>query len=207
MTARKWRSPALLLAVLLVLALASLGLGYGLWSKTLTIDGTVETGSVDAVWFYASCTETEDKPVGEFTVEPDPLDQEILLVTIGNGYPSYYLDCEVHFANSGSMPLKIRAVSLPSPNPAPDVTVTLIDGIGAQLEPCGFTPRWDTHPLDVPAECQQASSLLLHIEQEADQNAGRGQVGDPLAYQFGFKICLAQWNESPTAAECFAAAP
>jgi len=193
------------LAILLLLALASLGLGYGLWAKTLTIDGTVETASVDAVWFYASCTETEDKPVGEFAVAPDPNDQEILLVTLDNVYPSYYLDCQVHFANNGSMPLKIRGVSGPVPNPAPDVTVTFIDGIGAQLEPCGLTPAWGTHPSLVPTNCQQASSLLLHIEQTADQNAGRG-LGYPLAYEFGFKICLAQWNEPATAAACFVAA-
>jgi len=34
--------------MLLVLALASLGMGYGLWSKVLTIDGTVNTGEVNA---------------------------------------------------------------------------------------------------------------------------------------------------------------
>lgn len=48
MTARKWRSPALLLVLALLLALSSLGLGYGLWSKTLTIDGTVNTGKMHA---------------------------------------------------------------------------------------------------------------------------------------------------------------
>jgi hypothetical protein len=36
--------------VLLFIALASVGIGYGLWSKTLFIDGTVSTGSVDSVF-------------------------------------------------------------------------------------------------------------------------------------------------------------
>lgn len=36
--------------VLLFVFLASIGVGYGLWSKTLQIDGSVNTGSVDAVF-------------------------------------------------------------------------------------------------------------------------------------------------------------
>jgi len=40
--------PVGVLVMLLVLALASLGMGYGLWSKVLTIDGTVNTGEVNA---------------------------------------------------------------------------------------------------------------------------------------------------------------
>ncbi|HEY5625998.1 MAG TPA: hypothetical protein VIT93_05880 [Dehalococcoidia bacterium] len=41
-------------------------------------------------------------------------------------------------------------------------------------------------------------SLILHVEQEADQNAW---------YSFQFRVCVAQWNESATGAECEAAAP
>lgn len=40
--------PAGVLALLLVIALAAIGLGYALWSKTLTIEGVVHTGEVDA---------------------------------------------------------------------------------------------------------------------------------------------------------------
>lgn len=50
----------------LVLALAFLGVGYGLWSKLLKIDGTINTGEVDAV-FYTAFTDddgTLDDPAG-----------------------------------------------------------------------------------------------------------------------------------------------
>ncbi len=36
------------MALLLILALAAIGVGYGLWSQTLVIAGTVSTGEVDA---------------------------------------------------------------------------------------------------------------------------------------------------------------
>ena len=41
------------LFMVLVLALAFLGVGYGLWSKLLLIDGTINTGVVDAIFFEA----------------------------------------------------------------------------------------------------------------------------------------------------------
>jgi hypothetical protein len=44
------RVPMTTTVVLLFIALASVGIGYGLWSKTLYIDGTVNTGSVDSVF-------------------------------------------------------------------------------------------------------------------------------------------------------------
>jgi hypothetical protein len=45
--------------VLLFIALASVGVGYGLWSKTLYIDGTVNTGSVNSV-FVDPFTDDDD---------------------------------------------------------------------------------------------------------------------------------------------------
>lgn len=186
----KKRGPPLALLLLgVVLALGSLGVAYGLWSKTLTIDGTVNTGNVDAVWFYASCAEdppeVEGKDVGSFTVAPDPNDQEILLFTINNGYPGYGVDCEVHFANNGSIPVKVQSITEDDPN-GDAVIEVLLDGIGSQLEPCGSTPAWGTPPHTVPANCQSAMSLIAHVQQEAQQSS---------TYQFGFGVCLRQWNE------------
>ena len=47
--------PLALLILILLLALASVGVGYGLWARTLTIEGTVETGKVDAKWKFPGC--------------------------------------------------------------------------------------------------------------------------------------------------------
>jgi hypothetical protein len=62
------------------------------------------------------------------------------------------------------------------------LTVKYTDGIGVQL-----------HPGD-----EEASSLTVHVEQPADQNA---------TYTFDVLECMAQWNEAATAEQCFAAAP
>jgi hypothetical protein len=58
------RVPMTTTVVLLFIALASVGIGYGLWSKTLYIDGTVNTGSVDSVFvdpFTDDDNEVNDK--------------------------------------------------------------------------------------------------------------------------------------------------
>lgn len=51
---RKRRNiPVGTLFMILILALATLGVGYGLWSKMLYINGTIETGTVDAIFHLA----------------------------------------------------------------------------------------------------------------------------------------------------------
>ncbi|HMK08144.1 MAG TPA: hypothetical protein VK449_03840 [Anaerolineales bacterium] len=46
--------------LILALALATVGVGYGLWSKTLTIQGTVHTGEVNAVLSLHEIDESRD---------------------------------------------------------------------------------------------------------------------------------------------------
>jgi len=189
MTAKKYRSPALLLALVLLLALASLGLGYGMWSKTLTIDGTVHTGSVDAHWTDCYCFDRgfdpnpdgtdKGKDVGSTTCTIDEKDPQILHVTVDNGYPSYWNDCEVEFTNTGTIPFKIQDYgvtplnfTLASGNGVGDgeVWVDFVNGCGFQLE----------------TNESAASSLKFHVEQPAEQNS---------TYEYDVEILLVQWNE------------
>lgn len=198
------------MGLLLVCAAAALGVGYGLWSKSLLILGTVDTGKVDARWTLATCSEffpwpaggnageVEGKDVGWTTTQIDPIDPQILHVTIHNGYPSYAVDCQVHFTNSGTIPVFMRGTTL---TPVSDnltnctltgnqsktlacdqLTVKFVDNIGAQFDPGD----------------ELASSLVVHVEQPADELA---------TYTFSVGVCMAQWNEPATAAQCFGAAP
>lgn len=48
------------LFMIMVLALAFLGVGYGLWSKLLLIKGTIHTGEVDAI-FYDAFTDDDNE--------------------------------------------------------------------------------------------------------------------------------------------------
>jgi hypothetical protein len=201
--------PVPAMVVVLVVALATMGVAYGLWSETLTIRGTVHTGEVAARWIFASCAEfypwpggghageVEGKDVGVTTAEIDPDDPRILRITVTNGYPSYAVDCEVHFIIEGTVPVHEVATSvLPLTNltgctltggqtktlACDQMTIKFFDGVGLQL-----------HPGD-----EQASSLMFHVEQPAGENT---------TYEFEVGICFAQWNEQVSADQCFAASP
>lgn len=210
MEIRESRFPVVTTVLLLVLSLVVLGVGYGLWSKNLRIHGTIETGNVDAKWIFAGCFEFypwpgggnygeyEDKDVGSWKTIIDPIDDQILHFTIENGYPSYAVDCEVHFENDGSIPVKIRGthiipISTNLTNctltgnktktlECDQITVIFFDGIGSQIDPHDMA----------------ASSLMVHVEQPAEPET---------TYEFDVMVCMAQWNEDATAEECFAAAP
>lgn len=198
--------PLLILGVLLLT-----GIVYGLWSETLLIDGIVHTGQVNGKWTSCICNDDGLDPlpnpwpysypipirknVGNTTCTINEADPRILHLTIKNGYPSYWGNCEVHFANAGTVPVIIRGYriipknfTLATGNGAGngEIWVRYWDGVGAQMEPC-------------PDEtCEQASSIQFHVEQPAKENH---------LYEFDVVVCIAQWNEFATMDECLAAAP
>jgi hypothetical protein len=205
--------PPAALILILLLALGSLGVGFGLWSKTLTIEGSVHTGEVDARWTGASCTEFHTWPdlpsspadqgellgkdVGDWDISVDPQDDQILHFTIWNGYPSYAVDCQVHFEVEGTIPVIVRGTAI---WPGPELTNCTLSGSNNKTLVCDqltviFTDNLGSqlHPGD-----EAASSLTVHVEQPAQEND---------LYTFDVGVCMAQWNEGATAAECFAAAP
>jgi len=208
-------SPVLLVAVLLLaLAAATLGLGYAHWTWVLTDEGTVQTGAFEGAWTWASCTEfnswpdppmspgdfgeAEGKEVGSTTSYPDPDDPSIMHMIVDNAYPSYAVDCQVHFHNTGTIPWIIRGTTI-VPTSAnlenctlsgnqmktltcDELTVGYADGIGSQIDPGDGS----------------AGSVTLHVEQLADPES---------TYEFQVRICVSNWNEPLSAAECFALSP
>jgi hypothetical protein len=192
MNALKTRLPFVLLSVMLMLALTGMGVSYGLWSETLTINGTVQTGEVEAAWVDVWCMDAGPDPygppgdlkdVGSTTVSIDPDHPQTMYVTVHNGYPSYYNDCKVTFQNTGTVPVIIQGYQVVPLDftPASDngegdgeIWVKYTDGIGTQMEPC---------PAD---NCEQSSNLKFHVEQPALENH---------TYHFRVDVCLVQWNE------------
>jgi len=202
MTARKWRSPVLLLVLALLLALASLGVGYGLWFKVLTIDDTVHTGTVHAKWRSAVTTDTtgaldledefgnrSDKDVGMLECTIDDIDPEILHYTIHDGYPSYYADCEVEWINDGTIPVDVVALRA-GPEGGPLVSIPFDQWVDLDLDGDTF---YDINLKVVngllvqidPGETD-AYSVWVHVKQKAPQGAVLG---------FDIEIQLNQWNE------------
>jgi hypothetical protein len=174
-------------AVMLV-SLATVAIGYGLWSKVLTIEGTIETGDVDAAWSFVGCFDIEDKDVGTIDGFIDPVDPSTLHFEIGNGYPSYTADCQVEYTYTGSVPAHVEEIRF-VPGDFTGCVVDQSPTVGSFVASCDqATVTWAN------GLCSQlhegdflGSSLRVHVEQAAAQNA---------TYNFGVEVQLNQFNES-----------
>ena len=124
-----------LLLLALVLALGTLGVGYAMWSDTLTITGNVNTGEVwveftsqydndnagqddpkeAGYWDGATAGNIQwhglryDKDVASTTSTYSETSAQILIT---NGYPSYWGSVVWDITNKGSIPVKLHSVTL-----------------------------------------------------------------------------------------------
>jgi hypothetical protein len=206
------------MVMLLILALATIGVGYGLWSEILTIKGIVKTGEVDVV---LSLDEIDQGP----TMDDNGIDEDLevdgndvaectgrllpglntLEIEITNGYPSYSCWVEFDVHNVGTIPV---IVEQPALGTVPDeITVEFLycytESGDSQTLPVNETPQLD------PAEMQGSDPyaycwIHAHVEQEAEENAGL--PGGPSAYTFQATVCAHQWNEDASPA-CTAIQP
>ncbi|MEW6650835.1 MAG: hypothetical protein AB1453_11685, partial [Chloroflexota bacterium] len=121
------RLPFGVFAILLVVLLAGVGVAYGLWSESLTIDGTVHTGEVDVGLSKPIAFEWVEVN-GKHQLEPkgkdpyaecaavatstDPSDgNETITVTVTGAYPSYHCAVKFDVTNLGSVPVRISQIT------------------------------------------------------------------------------------------------
>ena len=122
----------------LVVALVLTGMGYGLWSDTISIIGNVEIGYIEVQ--LSDCTSSVN-----MTCKVDPPGSWKLNVLVENAGvgPSYY--CYFIITNTGSIPVKISYDIDSDDNGAPDyVSVYITDDElndleGVQIEQDGVT--------------------------------------------------------------------
>ena len=168
----------MVIPMLLVLALVLTGFTYAHWEKIITINGTVDTGTLDMKIISVSDDDTgidpgKDKNVADTVITIDPSDPEKAIVTITNAYPSYEVYVHVTIRNVGTIPVKLKEIRITAPT---CITVEAWDHIGEQLEPYPNTPY------------QSDYSGRIHVEQSAEQGA---------TYTFTIEFVFWNWNEVP----------
>jgi len=98
-----------------LLLLASAGIAYAMWSETLKVNVTVNTGEVDVEWSSWECNDTGidpgyDKDVGKCSVSDETQDEEgdviKLNITLDNAYPSYNVTILGEVDNIGTIPVE-----------------------------------------------------------------------------------------------------
>jgi hypothetical protein len=181
--------PIGVMVMLPVVALAALGVGYGLWSEVLTIEGSVMTGEVD-VGFTGPWIE-EGVDVGGTYITPEPGNTgadcqaevlkssggddngfNLLRITVTGAYPSYH--CKVGFGveNLGTVPVLVY-----QPVPSGAVEVPIV------IESC-YADGVQVEQGQPPAECR----LDIHFTNDSgiDENS---------MYEFAYTVEARQWNE------------
>jgi hypothetical protein len=172
----------------LLIALMVAGVSYALWDKYIYIDGTVNTGTLDAIFegpytwratYVDPVThETKDVPaeklagitVDTHTAEGDP---ETLIVEISGLYPCITIHINYNIKNAGTTPWIVNDVSVSPVAGFPGtVTVTPANLKGTQVDGGGSIP----------------ADLEVHLTNEADQEG---------TYSFSVTIHVVQWNEYP----------
>jgi hypothetical protein len=179
-----------LLALALVLAIGTIGVVYTLWSSTLSITATVQTGSVDARWSAAFCSDLEaETDVGYTAASIEPSDPAHLVFNIVNGYPSYTGNCQVEYRYLGSVPAKVDSISLIPGSALTGCEVAQSPTTGSLTATCDqLTVRWiDGLCTQLHRGDELAGALRVHVEDKAEQ---------ALSYTFTLRVRLVQWNQS-----------
>ncbi len=175
----------------MLVALSLMGISYALWSKTLYIWGSVDTGDLDAeftFWFGNDPPGTIDpgwdKDVGYTICTIDPIDPQIGYLEIHNGYPCYRVHYSVTIRNTGNVPwilqgYAVNGILLPENawvqfdldyDGNSDIEFYVTNSIGEQRE---------------PGESIE-TSLDTHVLQEANES---------WTYFFTLTFEVVQWNE------------
>jgi predicted ribosomally synthesized peptide with SipW-like signal peptide len=187
--------------LILVIALAAVGVGYALWSETLTITGSVQTGEVDVEFSnqgveecidingVLTCPEPDEKAnAANCTVEwlgsegyATELDNgaNLLQVTVSGMYPSYH--CRVGFdvTSTGNVPVHVWL-----PEPAGDIPAW----VATNFEDC-YPNGKQLHQGESTGKC----TVDIHFSNDIapEENSG--------PYTFGWTILATQFNEDPVA--------
>jgi len=170
----KIRKISIIIAMLLS-AFALVGFTYAHWSKTVTIEGTIETGTYNVGFtptLIISDNELE-RDVGKVEAELIDLDDDGVYdkieVTIENAYPCYeaYIDCFIH--NYGTVPAIIQDITVDAPT---ELTVEI---------------DWFIYPgMQIDPGDEVMAEIYVHVEETANPDS---------TYTFTGTIDTIQWNE------------
>ncbi|MCK4580919.1 MAG: hypothetical protein KAU10_06170 [Dehalococcoidia bacterium] len=198
-----------LLCLAMVLALGTLGVGYALWWDEVTIEGTVDTGTVRIGIPHAYVSRLEqDKNVAtvELGWEGPILEKEFpglgvrtayekLVVTIDNAFPCLLVDIAFYVGSVGSIPLHITGIQISDPSGQLIFVqtswpgATPLEGYFYHVDDPDQLPIIEVTIINLVGTQMHwcgvdKADLILHFEQPAKQNH---------EYTFEVKVIAEQW--------------
>ena len=178
-----------------LLAASMVGVSYALWDKYLYIQGTIDTGTVEAIWTdvsggdYGTQLDPEygpaqykDKHVG-WTDLVEGLQSDKLVIKLHNAYPCYYIDYEIEWTYIGTVPAHLVAVNIIPEN------FVLSSAYGADDGEIWIDIPFVEQDIGEQFHLSEGAawSLKIHVEQPAKQN---------WEYRFSIELVFEQWNEA-----------
>lgn len=153
----------------LLVAVCVIGVGYALWSDSLYIQGTVNTGDIGLEW---SCDIPYDDEVKDVSHGECYIIDDTLYIEVYNAYPciTYYFPIDLH--GIGSIPVH--------------TAMTLTGGTG--------DPSWVMLPNLGGMQIHQGDTwlgeIMIHLDNTAEENA---------VYTFSVQLDYWQYNEDDVA--------
>lgn len=182
----------------IVIALGTLGLVFGLWSRTLDINGTVTTSGIDAHVQVVSVGDNEtSKDIATCNAtakaKDDPDKPGGLNITISNAYPQYECLVEFNVRNNGKMPILVFR-----PN---GVTTSSHVVVGIAQDSITGADLCYENPVQVADPAGKTPSCTMKVEILQDDPSGvlLPQNSD---FNFSTTICYQQFNKSNSASVC-----
>lgn len=167
MSARK-SFPIGIIVMMMMMALAVLGVGYAWWTEQLTATGAIQTGSIDVR--MENTTVEEGDPLSVATCSGTvSADGKTLTVTIDNAYPGYTCGLNFGLTNYGTVPAKITGLKRPN-----STTEYNINAAGELSLREGLNPA-----------ISKSASIAIEILEGAAQSTN---------YRFDFSMEIAQGN-------------
>lgn len=124
-----------IVSVALLVGLGLTSMGYGIWSDTLTISGTLETGTQST---ELTCSGNYTVPAGG-SISCSVTDN-VLTVTVTNAQLDVNYYCDFNIQNTGDIPVKIQSIVVSSLPPVEEVEVEIQNvAVGNQIEQNGVT--------------------------------------------------------------------
>ena len=174
----KMKTKIVSIFAVLLIALAVVGFAYAHWFEMLYINGTVNTGSLDATFSIGDCYDTEplEKDVSSISCELDPADPtgHTLKVTVTNAYPciDYYQEFDI--TNTGTIPLHVYSFKITESTLPVGSILEITDKAGEDFVCTQIHPK------------ESAWGIIhIHLPQEAAELA---------TYTFKATIEVVQWN-------------
>ena len=169
------RRPLLSLALVPLLALASIGMAAALWSETLTIDGEVATAEFDAGWTFGACIEIDPYAMGSVEIVEADANNDIaglhdITLNVDDAYPTYRAICGVEYTYTGTIPARVQNIGF-DPGNLTGCMVS-VDSTGRLVADCvEMEIEWVDGLCTVLSENQTlAGDLKLKVKDGADQD-------------------------------------